>query len=61
MILLNYKYLEISKENNITLIEIPYTYCTKSEISNILERILINHEYPDFRIPPEIQYVDNKE
>lgn len=52
---------EYCKNNNITLIEIPYTYCTKSEISNILERILINHESPDFIIQPEIQYVDNKE
>ena len=49
------------KENNITLVEIPYTYYDYPEISNILERILINHESPDFIIQPEIQYVDNKE
>ena len=49
------------RENNITLIEIPYTYYDYSDISDVLERILINHESPDFIIQPEIQYVDNKE
>ena len=49
------------KLNNITLIEIPYTYYTYEKISDVLERILINHESPDFIIQPEIQYVDNKE
>lgn len=49
------------KLNNITLIEIPYTYYTYEQISDVLERTLINHESPDFIIQPEIQYVDNKE
>lgn len=42
------------KENNIILIEIPYTYNTYEKISEILKRILIGGESPDIITQPKI-------
>lgn len=42
------------KENNIILIEIPYTYNTYEKISEVLKRILIEGESPDIITQPKI-------
>ena len=43
-------------DNNITFIEIPYTYFTYKKIDDILTRIILNNESPDFIEIPEIKY-----
>lgn len=44
------------KENNITLIEIPYTYDTFSKIEFILDKVILNNFSTDFIKIPEIKY-----
>ena len=52
------KYCE---ENDILLIEIPYTYITLDKIRTVLSDILINHKSPEEIITyPEIIPLDNK-
>jgi hypothetical protein len=43
-------------DNNITFIEIPYTYFTYKKIDDILTKIILNNESPDFIEIPEIKY-----
>lgn len=45
---------EYCKENNIILIEIPYTYNTYEKISEVLRRILIGGESPNIIAQPKI-------
>lgn len=45
------------KENNIVFIEIPYTYYSYSKIDDILTRVILNGESPDFIKIPEIKYL----
>lgn len=52
---------EYCKENNILIIEIPYTYRTFSKLLDVLSDILINHKSPEDIITyPEIIPLDNK-
>lgn len=46
------------KENNIMFIEIPYTYFSYKKIDDILTRIILNGESPDFIKIPEITYIE---
>lgn len=45
-----------SKEHDILLVEIPYTSYAYDEIDDILTRIILNNESPDFIEIPEIKY-----
>lgn len=45
-----------SKEHDILLVEIPYTSYAYDKIDDILTRIILNNESPDFIEIPEIKY-----
>lgn len=44
-----------AKENNILLIEIPYTYNTYDDISGVLSKIIFQGESPEIIIQPKIE------
>ena len=49
---------EYCKENNILFVEIPYTEFTYKRVNDILNRIILNGESPDFIKIPEITYIE---
>jgi hypothetical protein len=50
------------RENNILLIEIPYTYDSKSSVYDLLYSILVDHKNPEDLIKlPKIQNIEEEE